>query len=57
MQKKWKNWFGVVLSLLVMLSPFLGLPRGMKDVSYVLFGIILIIIFFRLAYDKTSGGK
>ena len=53
----WKNWFGAMLSLWVLLLPFLGFPRGMKDIFYVLSGVILIIIFFMLAHDKVESEK
>ncbi len=53
MNNMWKNWFGVMLSLWVTLLPFLGFPRGMKDIFYVLTGIVLIAIFFTIANDRV----
>lgn len=54
MSKKWKNWFGVLLSLWVAILPYLGFPRGLKDTFYLISGLILAIIFFMLAYDKAN---
>ncbi|MBI3633469.1 MAG: hypothetical protein HY226_04215 [Candidatus Vogelbacteria bacterium] len=57
MNKMWKYWFGIVLSVLVALMPFLGFPRGMKDIMYMLFGIILIVIFFSISKDKVRAER
>ncbi len=57
MNKMWKYWFGIVLSLFVALLPFLGFPRSMKDIFYVLCGIALVAIFFMLSKDRVRGEK
>ncbi len=57
MNKMWKSWFGVSLSIFVALLPFLGFPRGMKDLFYILSGVLLAIIFFMLAHDKSNSEK
>ncbi|MDO8493187.1 MAG: hypothetical protein Q7S19_01435 [bacterium] len=54
MSNKWKSWFGVLLSLGVALMPFLGFPRGLKDIFYTLAGIVLAAVFFMLSYDKAD---
>ncbi len=54
MNKKWKNWFGVLLSLSVALMPFLGFPKSMEDLFYNIVGVVLLIIFFMLAGDKAK---
>ncbi len=57
MIKKWKSWFGVLLSLWVALLPSLGFPRGMKDIFYTISGLVLMVIFFMLAHDKTKAER
>ncbi len=57
MNKMWKSWFGVLLSLWVALLPLMGFPRGMKDVFYTFSGLALLAIFFMLAHDKTNADK
>jgi hypothetical protein len=56
MSKMWKNWLGAIISLFVALLPFLGFPRSLKDILYMLSGLILIAIFFMLASDRTKDG-
>ncbi len=47
----WKNWLGIILGFAVVVLPFLGFPRNIKSILFVVVGFSIIAVYFSLAND------
>jgi VIT1/CCC1 family predicted Fe2+/Mn2+ transporter len=50
----WKHKANTVLGLLVIILPFLGLPKEAKTVLFVVFGLLIFLFSFMAGREKSG---
>ena len=46
MNHKIKNWIYTAIGIFIILSPFLGFPKTIKDTLYILAGLVIVWLTF-----------
>jgi hypothetical protein len=53
----WKNWLGIVIGFLVVITPYTGFPDFFRKVLFLIFGFGVMVLFWSLASDHSVISK